>query len=46
VIAMTAHAITGFAERALAAGFIRYISKPIDPIGILDTIEEILGAPE
>ena len=34
-------------ERALAAGFIRHVTKPIDPQQLLDVIAEVVndGAP-
>lgn len=44
VIALTALAMKGDAERCLAAGCDGYISKPADPAEILQLISERLGA--
>ncbi len=41
VIAMTAHAMKGDRERCLEAGMDAYVSKPINPEQLFDTIEHI-----
>ncbi len=41
VVAMTAHTMKGDRERCLAAGMDRYLSKPIHPAELLQTIESI-----
>ncbi len=45
VVACSAHAMRGDKERALAAGFDAYLTKPFRPAELVDMIEEFLGAP-
>lgn len=40
MVALTAHAIKGDREKALAAGFHAYVTKPIDEDLLFDTIEK------
>ena len=43
IIALTAHAMKGDREEALAAGFDGYIAKPIDVRELPRQIEQFLG---
>ena len=40
VLAVTAQAMQGDRERFLAAGFDDYISKPVDVVALLDTVQQ------
>ncbi|MFC1735785.1 response regulator [Candidatus Hydrogenedentota bacterium] len=42
IIAMTAHAMAGDKEKCLEAGMDGYVSKPVQPRALADTIEEFL----
>lgn len=45
VVACSAHAMRGDKERALAAGFDAYLTKPYRPTELVNMVEEFLGAP-
>jgi CheY-like chemotaxis protein len=42
VLAVTAYSLPGDSERALAAGFDGYLTKPLDPMTVVTTIEGYL----
>lgn len=44
VIALTAHSMGGDRERAMQAGFVNYITKPLDPQKFLEQLLVILAA--
>mgnify|MGYP001065134346 CR=1 FL=1 len=44
VVAVTARAMQGDRERALAAGFDGYITKPIDAAALRRQVEQMLGS--
>lgn len=43
IIAMTAHAMSGDKERCLDAGMNGYVSKPVQPVSLVQTIERYLN---
>jgi two-component system sensor histidine kinase/response regulator len=45
IVAMTAHAMAGDRERAIAAGMDSYVSKPLRPDELLAAIERVAGTP-
>ncbi len=45
IIAMTAHAMAGDRERAIAAGMDSYVSKPLRPDDLIAAIERVAPAP-
>jgi CheY-like chemotaxis protein len=46
VIALTANAMPSHRERALAAGFFRYVTKPISVRSLIDAIDAALSEPD
>ena len=43
IVALTAHAMEGTRDEALAAGFDGYLSKPIDALSFAETVSRFLG---
>ena len=43
IIAMTAHAMSGDKERCIDAGMNGYVSKPVQPVSLVQTIERFLN---
>jgi CheY-like chemotaxis protein len=43
IVAVTAYAMRGDKEKALDAGFDAYVTKPIDAVGIRETVERLLS---
>ncbi len=43
IVALTAHAMAGISDEALAAGFDGYLSKPIDALTFADTVARLAG---
>ncbi len=43
IVAMTAHAMSGDKERCLDAGMNGYVSKPVQPVSLVQTIERFLN---
>jgi len=43
-VALTAFASAGDRDRAIDAGFQRHISKPVDPLSLVDILEQMLSS--
>ncbi len=46
VVALTAHAMQGDRERALAVGFHNYLTKPVSPRTLVDDLVRLFNAPD
>ena len=42
-LTLTAFAMVGDRQEGLAAGFLRYVTKPVEPGTLTRTIQEVLG---
>ncbi len=43
IVAMSAHAMTGDKEKAMEAGCVGYITKPIDTKSLVERVKEFMG---
>lgn len=43
IVAMSAHAMTGDKEKAMEAGCVGYITKPIDTKSLVEKVKEFMG---
>ncbi len=43
IVAMSAHAMTGDEEKAMKAGCVGYITKPIDTKSLVERVKEFMG---
>jgi CheY-like chemotaxis protein len=44
IVALTAHAMRGDRQRFLDAGMDGYVSKPIDPVQLFETVDRVMTA--
>lgn len=45
IVALTAHALASDRERAVAAGAVGYLAKPIEPRGVVAEVRRLIGDP-